>query len=181
MKKNIILVLILVIFTLTSTARPLKRGYRGFVDWNGEVSWANPKFKVGFLNGISTSHGYQFNKRLYVGGGLWIQGFTYSVDDPGLGMHWFVLPVFVQARSDFNIGNLPLFADLRVGVHPAFGFRLGEDGADKFFLTPSVGMRKAISDRISWNIGLGASFHTLTGGDRDGSVIMPSVRVGFDF
>lgn len=167
---------------MTAAARPLKRGYRGFADWNGEIGRTTSGSEVFGFTGISTSHGYQFNPNLFVGGGLWVQGCTFAVDKPGLGMVWFVLPVFLQTRADFTLDKYPVFVDLRLGGNPLFGFNPGDgDAMDRVFFAPSVGVRKAISDRVSWNLGVGVSVHAFIGDGEGGCAIMPAVRVGFDF
>lgn len=85
MKKLLLLIAAMAVLPFTASALQPQRGYRGFVDWSNSA-----KFDMGFLSienepgddteiftGISTSHGYQFNNWLYVGGGV---GFEYNLD-----------------------------------------------------------------------------------------------------
>ena len=73
-KRIFTIFLVIIVCSLTSPARQPEKGYRGFVDWDNMLS-IDFGFIFGYggdsriISGFTTSHGYQFNNWLYVGGG----------------------------------------------------------------------------------------------------------------
>lgn len=100
--------LIIITIAISSVAAWAVRGYRGFVDSSNFLD-----INIGFIagnpgdshvcTGFTTSHGYQFNRWLYVGGGT---GFIYNLNwkSPVLGYHndksRYVIPIFAEVRLD---------------------------------------------------------------------------------
>ena len=103
--KGVLLCMVISLSSLTAYALQPQRGYRAFVDWNNFLD-----IDFGFLagepcdskifTGLTTSHGYQFNNWLYVGGG---GGFMYNLGWKSYNRYSdrrFVIPVFAEARLD---------------------------------------------------------------------------------
>lgn len=123
-------------------AREPQRGYRGFVEWSNDVT----SFKIDehtsqsfYYTGVSTSHGFQFNPHLFVGGGITLERYV-DYDT------WFT-PIFAQVRTDQKWGKFTPFGDLRVGYNSA-------DGAG-YFLSPTIGYRFNWGRKVNINAGLG--------------------------
>lgn len=182
-------VIFITLCSMTVMGKTLERGYRGFVDWNAEVgSHLRPGnlsgHKVTVLGGFSTSHGYQFNKHLYVGGGFWLPGSVQHYYAWLITTSYSTIPVFVHGRTDWTFGKVPLFLDMRIGVVPIGGYKLGY-GHGRPFFTTHLGFRWAVNSRVSWNLSFGASIHKLKyydpAVDDMSRLVMPSLKIGVDF
>lgn len=114
------------------------RGYRGFVDFN---------VMEGFLvreggydghyshAGLLTTHGYQFNPRVFVGAGF---GVLWQTDD-GQGSDFdCIVPVYSAFRCDFLARKVSPFVDVRLG-----GFANTSSCTDfyGFYMSLAVGVR----------------------------------------
>lgn len=174
--------------SMTAMGKTLERGYRGFLEWNFEVGShfieANHNHTASILGGFSTSHGYQFNKHLYIGGGFWLPGniqhdyWWYFIST------YSAIPVFIHGRTDWTFGKVPLFLDMRIGFVPIGGYKMGYGHGQPFF-TPHLGFRWAVNSRVSWNLSFGASIHKLKyfdpAVDDKSRLVMPSMKIGIDF
>lgn len=178
-------------------ARQPERGYRGFVDWSNDCV-IDPGFLIGeggdseiFMGG-TTSHGYQFNKWLYVGLGAGVQ---YNLDwkeyENERNQDKFIIPVFVEARTDHKWGRFTPFFSVRLGANCS-------DGGGVYF-SPTVGYRFDWGRRVALNLGLGMSLYGtrmigyehimnpgggITIGDSyryNGTHVKPTIRLGFEF
>lgn len=116
-----------------------QRGYRGFFDVGYSVG-------VGDLGEgrieTSTVHGYQFNPYFFAGVGV---GFSYFHDSEVWG-----LPIFADFRGEygnFGSGRVAPFIDFRIGYTPT--------DISGFYMSPSVGVRYAISPKAGINLSLG--------------------------
>lgn len=114
-----------------------KKGYKGFVDLG--FTFNTSDFDGASIFSISTTHGYQFNPHLFVGGGI-APGITTQHSN-------FTLPVFADVRGTFMNNHIAPFADLKVGYSVA--------DLSGFYLAPSVGVRFAITDKLGVNASLG--------------------------
>lgn len=141
-----------------ANAQDVARGYRGFVEYDASItSWKvadgyhfNPETGPEF-SGIhrkafgemvlSTSHGYQFNPRFFLGLGV-MGGYS------GIHDGWF-LGTFLHARTDQTFGKLTPYADIRVGLvtHAEGGL----------YISPSIGYRFNFGHRTNLNLGLGVT------------------------
>ncbi|MDE7375515.1 MAG: hypothetical protein K2N16_01555 [Muribaculaceae bacterium] len=157
MKKIQILIAVMAILPFTASALQPQRGYRGFVDWSNSA-----KFDMGFLSienepgddteiftGISTTHGYQFNNWLYVGGGV---GFEYNLDWKAYENEYdenarFIIPVFAEGRLDAKWGRFTPYFSARLGANVA-----GHGGV---YFSPMVGYRFNWGRNSAINLGLG--------------------------
>lgn len=180
MKKQIVTILLALICCLTIDAKEPTKGYRGFVDWNMDYgSFDAYKYRSHYmLYGISTSHGYQFNPHFFLGAGIWIQGGAGDV------LHRLGWPLFIQGRTDWTFGKVPLYLDLRLGG-TIFG-RTIENGDDKLLIAPTVGYRLDWGKRVCANFGIGLSIHGCDDGGSHGGTHytwhpLPSLRIGIEF
>lgn len=157
MKKILLLIAAMAVLPFTASALQPQRGYRGFVDWSNSA-----KFDMGFLSienepgddteiftGISTSHGYQFNNWLYVGGGA---GFEYNLDWKAYENEYdenacYIIPIFAEGRLDAKWGRFT----------PYFSARLGANVANHggVYFSPTVGYRFNWGRSSAINLSLG--------------------------
>ncbi len=143
--RRIFITMILAAVTLMASARQPERGYRGFAEWNNSITsyefyyWTGEKSETCYFSGISTSHGFQFNPNFFLGAGLSIE---HSRKYNG-----YILPVFIQARTDQKFGKYTPFGDLRAG------FSLTDGGGP--YLSPSVGYRFNWGRKCGVNISAG--------------------------
>lgn len=140
MKRQIIFILLLLSVTVGSMARQPERGYRGFLDWSNSLR--SDKFierYTTYYSGVSTSHGFQFNPWLYVGGGLNWEHHSDSGTD--------ILAVFVDGRTDLKFGKFTPFGDVRLGFSMT-------DGGGVYF-SPTIGYRFNWGRKVGINLGIG--------------------------
>ena len=112
----------------------LNKGYRFF--FSGGLGFKFTEYSS-FKFEASTSHGYQFNPHLFVGGGLALQFWGSYLD--------FSAQVYAKIRWDILKGNRTPFLSLRVG-HGGF---LIADTHGKY-IAPTIGYR--LSDRLNLGI-----------------------------
>lgn len=169
----------LIFIAIQAPAKEPKKGYRGFVDLSGDAIFekkhSNDRDIVFSVSGITTTHGYQFNKNFFVGGGFGATLVTYNYDYKNLTVEF---PVYASGRADWKIGKVPLFADLRLGT----SINVKNDNLGHLFITPSIGYRCSWGHRVSLNIGAGVSARRF-GHDYHFSEweFMPSVKIGIEF
>lgn len=192
MERNLIILIFLLSCVSLDYAKEPQRGYRGFTDLDvttGPASFSghNDALDWNYYIGVSTSHGYQFNNHVFLGGGVNI-----SFGHPGC-----LIPVFVDFRYDTSLRKLNPFGDIRVG------YNIEANGG--LYVSPTVGHRFNISKKTNFNLGIGMTFRghvhdkykvesTYIGGDPNNlSINMTSdgktqhiyslftIRLGFDF
>lgn len=148
MKRQIIFIFMLLSAIVGSMARQPERGYRGFLDWSNSLrseKWVERYTK--FYSGVSTSHGYQFNPWLYVGGGLDWEYHSSSNTN--------IFAVFVDGRTDLKFGKFTPFGDVRIG------YRIPENGyKGDFYFSPSIGYRFSWGRKVGINLGVGITVTT---------------------
>lgn len=134
-----------------------KKGYKGFADLG--FAFNTSDFDGASTFSISTTHGYQFNPYLFVGGGI----------APSVTMKNgnFLLPVFADVRGTFMKNHIAPFADLKVGYSVA--------DLSGFYLAPSVGVRFALTDKLGLNASLGFDMTLNVDGTR--TVYVPNYGV----
>lgn len=109
--------------------------YRGFFDIGYAVGVGT--YKTNRLV-INTSHGYQINPLVYIGGGF--------------GLHYFSdweelqVPIFVNSRLNFIDNNITPFLDVKVGYSVAKN--------EGFYFSPSAGVKFDL-DAIALNLSVG--------------------------
>lgn len=115
-----------------------QRGYRGFFDAGYSVGVGGGSGRVE----TSTVHGYQFSPYFFAGVGV---GFSYFHEGEVWG-----LPIFADFRGEygnFGTGRVAPFIDFRIGYTPT--------DISGFYMSPSVGVRYAISPNAGINLSLG--------------------------
>jgi hypothetical protein len=140
--KRLTILFFAALFAICANALEPQRGYRGFIEWDNNIARYNYDVvgaQTDYFTGLSTSHGYQFNKNLFVGAGL---AFDRNVDFD----EW-ILPVYAQVRTDQNWGGYTPFGDLRIGYNLT-------DGGGIYF-SPTVGYRFNWGRRLNLNVGVG--------------------------
>lgn len=187
MKRVLLLFLLIAVCNGAVYASEPARGYRGFVEWNTEFGWRDA-VRYGeypyweeytayyFIYGISTSHGYQFNPHLFVGGGVWVQVGAGDI------MRRLELPLFAHVRTDWTFGKVPLYGEIRIGG--TISGREFYNGQDKILIAPAVGYRLDWGRRVCANFAVGVTLHGID--DRGWSTHftfkpLPSVKIGIEF
>ena len=188
MKKLSLLLFLTLVSVFSIQAKDLEKGYRGFVDLNMEFGSYKAyryidntnltnleEYRASYmLYGVSTSHGYQFNPHFFLGAGVWLQAAAGDIR-----RHRIELPVFLQGRTDWTFGKVPLYFDLRVGI--SRGARELKAVEDKLLISPSIGYRLDWGRKVSANFGIGLSLH---GGKQSNNftfVPLTSIRLGIEF
>lgn len=187
MRKTLLLLLTIALLPLSSAALQPQRGYRGFIDANMSTV-PNIGFIAGepgdseIYLGLSTSHGYQFNRWLYVGGGAGMEynpsWKSYHPDDTRL-----FVPIFAEARADAKWGRFTPFLSMRLGANVA------DHGG--IYFSPLVGYRFNWGRRSAINFGLGITlcgrrytyedFMTDQTVSYHGTHVSAALRLGFEF
>lgn len=101
--------------------------------------------------GFTTSHGYQFNSWLYVGGGA---GCEYNLswkDYTNNGDTRLIIPLFAEARLDGKWGRFTPFFSTRIGAN------LADHGG--IYFSPTVGYRFNWGRRSAINLGIGMTLY----------------------
>lgn len=177
MKRIISSVILFLISVFAVGANDLRRGYRGFTEWNTDVAFYNEGYSsCEWHYGLSTTHGFQFNPHLFIGAGIWMECSESRSDDRGLSF-----PVFLQVRTDRTFGKFPLYADLRLGC-TIFGRKMYNNEDSKLYISPTLGYRLDWGRKVCLNFGIGL---TLRGCDSGMNHItwhpQPSIRIGMEF
>ena len=182
--KNFLLSIIVIALSFSVQAIEPHKGYRGFVDWNNDV---NPDISIyggptnsKYYTGFSTSHGYQFNRWLYAGGGVAVENFVKENEV-------YIASIYGHFRSDMVFGRFKPHIDVRLGYNMA--------NYGGIYFCPSIGYRINTQSAFGINIALGM---TMTGNRQTIEYYNPATgwtrwhrlhqydttfhfRVGFDF
>lgn len=140
-------------------------GYRGFADLGytfgvGDYSWG--RFEM------STSHGYQFNPSVFLGGGI------------GMSLYKKESESIMGVGLDASMKMFPVFADFRVNllkeglvipfIGTKFGYSFGKvkatanvgglkgsesESIDGLYFAPAIGVKGMVSSSIAINLSLG--------------------------
>lgn len=191
LKRAIPAVIAAVAAVMPAQAREPQRGYRGFAEWETNISefmFDSEEFFIWLHEGVSTSHGYQFNPHLFVGGGVLFESGVLRAWD------WLV-PVFAHVRTDQKWGSFTPFGDLRIGYNfvdargiyfsPTIGYHF--DWGRRVGLNLGVGMTLRQFERERYQMTLtpdengGLHLNTVSQGKRHETRAMLTVRVGIDF
>lgn len=123
-------------------------GYRGFVEMGYAIGTGdNAEDRLE----ISTSHGYQFNPYLFLGGGVGFHYYT-NADEA-------MLPFFVDFRANFIRGSVTPYAGVKLGYSALLGDIFGSSGG--LYFSPSIGVRFSIDSDKAINVSLGYSLQRL--------------------
>lgn len=102
--------------TRSETARQkieLKRGYRGFAEVGGSFYTDQPEYYYGF--DITTTHGYQINRWLFLGAGIGLQSYKLHEYTPAKNKTQLTLPLYADIRTYFTRTALKPFAEMQIG------------------------------------------------------------------
>lgn len=157
----------------------LDRGYQSF--WETGYAIGVGDWEANMVC-VTTSHGIQFNPRIYLGLGFGILGTIYPDE-----MSEAFFPVFADFRWTIAKTMCTPFVDMRIGGVAAVGSEYFTGG---MHLNPSVGLRVATHDDNAVNLSIGYMYSDLTMDYYDdyfGHVSTPidcgsfSMRIGFEF
>ena len=145
-------------------------GYRGFADISLGAGFSD---EPGFNAMISTTHGYQCNGHIFVGGGV---GFGYSgAEILGYSSEELIemmLPIYAAFRYDYSlISSHSFFANIKAG------YDLVAD--DSVYVSPEFGVRFGRNSSISYNIGL--RIDVLYSDYMDYTMVAPMLSFGIEF
>lgn len=148
MKKVICFFYALVVATsFSSMASEPHRGYRGFADLIGDAAldisiYGGEATNSKFHAGISTSHGFQFNRWLFAGGGLAVENFVKENTT-------YAAAIFGHLRSDLYFGRFKPNIDIRLGYNMA--------NYGGVYFSPAIGYRIDTKSPVGINVALGFS------------------------
>jgi outer membrane protein assembly factor BamA len=140
--KKVLIAAALVAIATSAAAREPQRGYRGFVEWSNDVTsyrYDEDTRASYWYTGLSTSHGYQFNPRLFVGAGLMLEHSTSGDLD--------ILPIYAQIRTDQTWGKFTPYGDFKLGYNTTDGGGI--------YASPSIGYRFNWGKKLNLNVGVG--------------------------
>lgn len=149
-----------------SFGRPSLRGYKGFVEAGYILDLTdNNANRID----ISTTHGFQFNNYLFVGGGA---AFNYYSDADA-----YSAPVFATFRANFINKKITPFADAKLG------YSVGDiEGA---YATGGIGVRFTLARKMALNLKLEYVYqdyeYTSYGYDFSESLNGVGLKLGFEF
>lgn len=196
MKRLSLISILLAYCAIVATARQPERGYRGFADVSTTLNLdvdisiyggSGPSDSYIWLGG-STTHGYQFNPYLFVGGGIGYE----TVIAPRNERPKRILPVFADVRTDLKFNRFTPFADVKLGVNFT-------RGAGVYF-SPTIGYRFNWGRRTAINFGMGITLFgiqmnyydpimapgggiigSVVTGHYHGTFVKPTFRLGIEF
>ena len=167
----ILIILAAIVLPPTAAGREPQKGYRGFVDAGVDLSFRRGYYgnsTVTVYYGIATSHGYQFNSHFFLGAGVMYE--RVHRDSYFDGSEY---PVYLHARTDWTLGGIPIYGDLRIG-----GVILGEY---RLYISPTVGYRLSLGRKSNLNFGIGMNFRGYGWSDQKTLHPQLAIRVGIDF
>ncbi|MEG1585931.1 MAG: hypothetical protein RR346_03575 [Bacteroidales bacterium] len=142
------------------------KGYRGMVDLTLGIGVGADGDN---LIGISTSHGYQFNPYIYLGGGV---ALNFNYPD----YHIVQVPVFAHLRANFMKTSIAPYADIKMGISMS--------DSNGFYLAQTVGVRFNLDEKKGMRLGIG---YTLQQSGEynyyydDAMIGSLDIKVGFEF
>lgn len=116
------------------------RGYKGFVDFGYTAGVGT--YGTGRVE-LTTSHGFQFNPYLFIGGGTGFQVYHEASVT--------TMPIFADFRANFTKGPVVPFTGLKLG----YTTQLNDDGGLGFYCAPSVGVKFMLTHRMALNLTAG--------------------------
>lgn len=155
--KKVLLVFLCVVLALGSANAQNVSGncYRGFVDAGYTIGTGNYDF--GRIE-VNTSHGFQINPYVYVGGGAGLH-FMSSYETANMNIPLDIreakvdVPIFANIRGNFSKGKFAPFVDLKGGT-----FVTNNGG---LYVSGSVGLRVATNEKQALNFSVGFSIEKL--------------------
>ena len=138
------------------------KGYKGFADIS--YGFGSGDFSIGDHLSASTTHGYQINSYIFVGGGLAID---YLLDAEDV-----TIPIYAAARITLPMRITP-YLETRMGY--------AANAVDGFYLAETIGVRVPITDRFAFNGGLSIDNYRLDLGHDHKFSTAIALKVGIEF
>lgn len=144
----------------------LKRGYRGFAEIGGHFYIDQPEYKYGF--DLSTTHGYQINRWLFLGAGIGLQSYKLKTSE-----WWGVksktkktqltLPLYADIRTYFTRTAVKPFAEMQIGyrIKCSKPVEINEQWLDSYYDNPIIYQNSrinGITGGLHLGIGVGAEY-----------------------
>ncbi|MCR5313145.1 MAG: hypothetical protein K6E54_05815 [Bacteroidaceae bacterium] len=147
------------------------KGYRAFI----ELSESKKEDNTNIIhNSTFTIHGYQFNRHLFLGGGIGIERIYYQGDQVTLYSNTNNMPVFTNATIYITHGQIAPLVDCRIG-YSFIGYK------DLYF-SPGIGVDFGISPRIGGYVLIGYTIQkNRHSDDGTGDIKSFTIHGGFHF
>lgn len=145
--------------TRSETARQkieLKRGYRGFAEVGGSFYTDQPEYYYGF--DITTTHGYQINRWLFLGAGIGLQSYKMQDYDDNSKTQ-LTLPLYADIRTYFTRKTVKPFAEMQIGYRIRCNKPL--ETVDEYFWNGNLytdTQKSEITSGLHFGIGIGAEY-----------------------
>lgn len=172
--KKVLLSLVCMIVALGASAQT-EKGFRAMVDLGYTISTSDLEiydgyntYKADISNRFmaTVTGGYQICPEFFVGVGTGIQ-YWHQSDDGTI-----AVPIFADVRYDMRLDSRwGFFADIRAGYTV--------NKIDGFYMSPYVGARYALTEKLGLNLGLGYEMQKVK--DVDGSCGGFAIKLGVDF
>lgn len=139
----------------------LKRGYRGFAEIGGHFYTDQPDNNYGF--DLTTTHGYQINRWLFLGAGIGLQSYKIYEYTPRNSKTQLTLPLYADIKTYFTRTAVKPFAEMQIGYRIRCNKPLETIDEQYWdFLEPPI-MYKLVSKReitsgLHFGIGVGAEY-----------------------
>ena len=153
--KNILFAVVLLLAVCNPLqAQYLNSGYRGMAEFGSGLG--TPRIRsdytpssrpLGFHVELSTTHGYQFNPYLFLGGG--VSMLARSFTDDGC-----TFPFFADFRANFNKKRRTPYGALKIG----YSVNAEKELNGGIYINPSFGYRFGIHKKMAATVSLGYLF-----------------------
>ena len=160
--KKLFLLIVIAFSAVTTFAQDYpNKGYRWFLDFDAPIYSNKDYFSHRY--GIGTTHGYQFNRFFYLGGGVAYQYATtkYEYELPIVGtkdsrINENLGTAYVNLRCDFLAKKYSPFVEVKVGAQ----FDLDSKDTSLNDSNSSYWMRSAVGARLGyWNVYVSHEFN----------------------
>ena len=142
--KKILFALACIMSMASASAQYIESGYHGFATIGDAIMV--DETRIGSVD-LTTTHGYQFNSKFFLGGGV---GYTYVYNNHH--DNFSLIPVFADIHYTILDKRITPFIDVKGGY--ALNASYSDDNMG--FVSPSVGVRFAIGDtKLGINASLG--------------------------
>lgn len=135
----------------------LKRGYRGFAEVGGSFHIDQPEHFYGF--DITTTHGYQINRWLFLGAGIGLQSYKLHEYTPEKTKTQLTLPLYADIRTYFMRTAVKPFAEMQIGYRIRCNKPL--ETVDEYFWNGNLytdTQKSEITSGLHFGIGIGAEY-----------------------
>lgn len=169
MKKTALLIALLAICINTSARHPLRMsGYKGFADVELSGAFVNGQSAVNFA--IETSHGYQFNPYIFLGGGIGVGAAMSTGNTTEL-----VVPIYGQTRINLTPTRISPYIDFKGG------YDVGDERGG--IISPSLGVSMPVASHFAVDFGIsyGCKFLNLNSGWYTAKETVHSISLDFGF